>query len=140
MTAHTEEIASDLDRVIDGRRTPEQVLKSIVDGINTGNLEALMPLYEPEAAFATQPGNLSHGLAGVRQALAGFVAMKGKLDLNVTTVLEVSDLALVTTAWSFVGTGPDGKPVKLAAKSADVLRRQADGSWRFVIDNPWGTD
>ena len=66
--------------------------------------------------------------------------MKGKLDLNVTRVLEVSDLALVTTAWSFVGTGPDGDAVKLAAKSADVLRRQADGSWRFVIDNPWGTD
>jgi len=36
--------------------------------------------------------------------------------------------------------GPDGKPVTLAAKSADVLRRQADGTWRFVIDNPWGTD
>ena len=27
--------------------TPEQVLKSIVDGINTGNLDALMTLYEP---------------------------------------------------------------------------------------------
>ena len=36
--------------------TPEQVLKSIVDGINTGNLDALMSLYEPEAAFASQPG------------------------------------------------------------------------------------
>jgi hypothetical protein len=34
--------------------TPEQVLKSIVDGINTGNLDALIPLYEPEAAFAAQ--------------------------------------------------------------------------------------
>jgi uncharacterized protein (TIGR02246 family) len=115
-------------------------VRSRIDGINTGHLDALMPLYEPEAAFATQPGSLSHGLPGVREALAGFIAMKGKLDLKVTRVLEASDLALVTTVWSFTGTGPDGEPVKLATKSADVLRRQADGSWRFVIDNPWGTD
>jgi ketosteroid isomerase-like protein len=66
--------------------------------------------------------------------------MKGKLDLRVTRVLEASDLALVATVWSFAGTDPAGEPVKLAAKSADVLRRQADGTWRLVIDNPWGTD
>lgn len=120
--------------------TPEEVLKSIVDGINAGNLEAVMPLYETGAAFAAQPGSLSHGLPGIREAVAGFLAMKGKLDLQVTRVLEASDLALVIGAWSFTGTGPDGKPVTLSAKSADVLRRQADGTWRFVIDNPWGTD
>jgi ketosteroid isomerase-like protein len=105
------------------RGTPEEVLKSIVDGINTGNLDSLMPLYEPQAAFATQPGSLTHGLAGVSESLAGFIAMKGKLDLKVTRVLEASDLALVTAVWSFTGTGPDGEPVNLAAKSADVLRR-----------------
>jgi hypothetical protein len=35
-----------------------------------------------------------------------------------------------------------GNPVNIAAKkSTEVLRRQqADGTWRFVIDNPWGTD
>jgi ketosteroid isomerase-like protein len=120
--------------------TPEQVLKSIVDGINTGNLDALMPLYEPGAAFATQPGSLSHGLPGIRESLAGFIGMKGTLDLNVTRVLQASDLALVVGVWSFVGTGPDGGPVKLTGHNADVLRRQPDGSWRFVIDNPWGTD
>jgi uncharacterized protein (TIGR02246 family) len=121
-------------------RTPEQVLQSIVDGINTGNLDALMPLYERDAVFAAQPGTLLKGLAGVREGLAGFIAMKGKLDLKVTRVLEGGDLALVLGVWSFSGTGPDGKPVNLASKSADVLRRQADGSWRFVIDNPWGTE
>ena len=120
--------------------TPEQVLETIVDGINTGNLDALMPLYESGAAFATQPGSLAHGGPGVREALTGFISMKGKLDLEVTRVLEVDDLALVTGNWSFNGTGPDGEPVRLAANNADVLRRQADGSWRFVIDNPWGTD
>jgi uncharacterized protein (TIGR02246 family) len=122
------------------RETPEKVLEAIVEGINAGNIEALMTLYEDGAAFATQPGRLNHGLPGVREALKGFIAMQGKLDLKVTRMLEVGDLALVATVWSFDGTGPDGGAVKLAAKSADVLRRQADGSWRLVIDNPWGTD
>ncbi len=140
MTTRIHGMAPDQYRAAQGCATPEQVLESIVDGINTGNLDALMLLYEPGAAFAIQPGRLSHGLPGVREALAGFVAMKGTLHLNVTRVLEASDLALVTTAWSYAGIGPDGEPVKLAAQSADVLRRQADGSWRFVIDNPWGTD
>jgi len=120
--------------------TPEKVLESIVTGINTGDLESLMPLYEREAAFAAEPGNLAHGAPGVGEALTGFISMNGELDLEVTRVLEVDDLALVVGEWSFNGTGPDGEPVRLAARNADVLRRQADGSWRFVIDNPWGTD
>jgi len=120
--------------------TPERVLEAIVTGINTGDLDSLMPLYESRAAFAMQPGSLAPGAPGIREALTGFISMNGTLDLEVTRVLEVDDLALVIGAWSFEGTGPDGEPVQLAARNADVLRRQADGTWRFVIDNPWGTD
>ena len=79
-------------------------------------------------------------LPGVSEALTGFISMNGELDLEVTRVLEVDDLALVLGVWSFEGTRPDGEPVRLASRNADVLRRQSDGTWRFVIDNPWGTD
>ena len=120
--------------------TPEQVLQAVVEGINTANYDLLLSLYEPGAAFATRPGNLVHGLGGICEALDAFIALHGKLDLEVTRVLVVDDLALVVGAWTFNGTAPDGAPVKLAAKNADVLRRQDDGSWRFVIDNPWGAD
>jgi ketosteroid isomerase-like protein len=137
MTSH---IAVDLDPAVQGLATPEQVLKSIVDGINARNLDALMPLYEPHAAFAAQPGSLAHGLSGVRASLAAFTAMNGTLDLEVTRALQADDLALVVGVWSFTGMGPDGEPVTLTGRNADVLRRQPDGSWRFVIDNPWGTD
>jgi uncharacterized protein (TIGR02246 family) len=139
MTAQIVE-TPDHSRALKGQRTPEQVLATIVEGINTGNLDALMSLYEPDAAFAAQPGNLARGPQGVRSSLAAFVAMQGTLDLTVTRVLEAGDLALVVGLWSFVATNPDGEPVTLTGRNADVLRRQPDGAWRFVIDNPWGID
>jgi ketosteroid isomerase-like protein len=120
--------------------TPEEVLKSVVEGINTGDLEFLMTLYEPLACFASKPGQIAKSPNGIRESLRGFIDMSGKLDLRVKRVLKASDLALVTTEWSFSGTGSDGKHVDITSKSADVLRQQPDGSWRFVIDNPWGTD
>lgn len=122
--------------------TPEEVLNSVVEGINTGNLDSLMMLYETDACFATQPGQLAKSPETIRQSLRGFTDIKdGKFDLKVKRVLQASDLALVISEWSFTGTGPDGNPVNIAAKkSTEVLRQQADGTWRFVIDNPWGTD
>jgi uncharacterized protein (TIGR02246 family) len=120
--------------------TPEEVLNSIVVGINTGDLDSLMKLYEPDACFASEPGQIAKSPDSVRQCLRSFIDLKRKLDLKVKRVLQASDLALVTTEWSYSGTGPDGNLVNMAAKSADVLRRQEDGTWRFVIDNPWGTD
>src|SRR5688572_17957260 len=109
----TTQVATDVNRAVQGRATPKQVLESVVDGINTRNLDALMRLYEPHAAFAAQPGSLAHGLSGVRTSLAAFTGMNGTLDLEATRVLEVDDLALVVGAWSYTGTGPDGEPVTL---------------------------
>jgi uncharacterized protein (TIGR02246 family) len=123
-----------------GNKTPEEVLDSITKGINAGNLESLMTLYESQACFATQPGKLAETPDGIRESLRNFIDMKGKLELKVKRVLRASDLVLVITEWSFNGTGSDGKPVHITSKSADVLRQQPDGTWRFVIDNPWGTD
>ena len=57
--------------------TPEQVLESIVTGINSGDLESLMPLYESDAAFVSEPGTLAHGAPGVSEALSGFISMNG---------------------------------------------------------------
>lgn len=120
--------------------TPEGVLNSVVEGINNGDLDSLMKLYEPNACFASEPGQLAKSPESISQCLRAFIDLKGELKLTVKRVLQTSDLALVTTEWSVNGNGPDGNPVYMAAKSADVLRRQPDSTWKFVIDNPWGTD
>ena len=120
--------------------TPEEVFRSVTECINTGNLDSLTMLYESDACFASQPGQFIKGREGIRQSIEGFVSMRGKLESKIKRVFQTSDLALVISEWSFSGTGPDGNPVNLASIATDVLRQQSDGTWRVIIDNPWGTD
>jgi ketosteroid isomerase-like protein len=49
-------------------------------------------------------------------------------------------LALTGLKWSATGTDPEGKPVALSGNSTEVVRRQSDGTWLFVIDNPRGAE
>jgi ketosteroid isomerase-like protein len=36
------------------------------------------------------------------------------------------------------GTDADGEPVEMSGQGQEVVRLQSDGTWKFVIDNPWG--
>jgi ketosteroid isomerase-like protein len=103
-----------------------------------GDIDGLMELYESDAALIAQPGSVEHGSEQVRAALQGFLALKGRITLNTKLVFAVGDLAYLSNTWSLNGTGPDGNPVTLGATTAEVARRQADGTWRYVIDNAWG--
>jgi hypothetical protein len=64
------------------KMTPEEVLNSVTEGINAGNLDSLMTLYEPLACFASQPGKLAKTPEGIRESLRSFIDMNGKLDLG----------------------------------------------------------
>jgi ketosteroid isomerase-like protein len=66
-------------------------------------------------------------------------AMKPKFRIKVTGVQSADgNIALTQAKWSVNGTDADGKPVTMSGRSAEVVRRQADGTWLFVIDNPRG--
>ena len=103
--------------------TPEEVLHSVAECINSGNLDSLMMLYESDACFSPQPGQFIKGREGIRQSLQEFVDMRGKLESKIKRVFQTSNLALVISEWSFSGTGPDGNPVNLSSTATDVLRQ-----------------
>jgi len=118
--------------------TPEQIHRLFEEAFNAGDLDSLMELYEPDAALIAQPGSVAHGSDQARAALQGFLALKGRITLDTKLVVTVADLTYLSNTWSLSGTGPDGSPVVLGATTAEVARRQADGTWLYVIDNAWG--
>jgi uncharacterized protein (TIGR02246 family) len=121
-------------------KAPADLLYLQVEEFNRGNVSFLMTLYEKDACFASNPGQVVQGLESIRRSLQGFIDMKVKLEARVRRVIQAGNLALLTTEWSIVGTEPDGKPINLNGRGTVVLRSQFDGSWLMVIENPWGTD
>jgi uncharacterized protein (TIGR02246 family) len=118
-------------------REPKDVQHEFIQAFNAGNLAGLLALYEPGASFVPQPGQVVTGTNAIREVLGGFLAMKGTLALNKQTVVPAGDVALLHGEWTLRSTSPDGKPVETAMRSSEVVRRQPDGTWRYVVDNPY---
>ena len=57
--------------------TPEQIHRLFEEAFNAGDLDALMELYETDAALIAQPGSIASGGEQARAALQGFLALKG---------------------------------------------------------------
>jgi ketosteroid isomerase-like protein len=88
--------------------------------------------------MVVQPGTLARGSTQLREALAGFIALKPTLRSEAREVIEAGDVAPYVGRWNLRGTDPAGKAIVMAGESADILRRQGDGRWLIAVDNPWG--
>jgi uncharacterized protein (TIGR02246 family) len=120
-------------------RKPEECDTILVDALNKGDLETAIALYEPSARFVQESGEVVTGHPAIREEMKRFLALKPKFTINVTGVQSADgNIALTQARWSVSGTDADGKPVTMSGRSAEVVRRQADGTWKFLIDNPRG--
>jgi uncharacterized protein (TIGR02246 family) len=118
--------------------TPEGLDELFAQAFSSGDVDALIALFEPEANYHPEPGQVVTGTQAIREAVSGFLALHPKLALETKILSQTSDIALITANWHLTGTGPDGNPVDMRGQSVAVLRLQPDGTWRFVIDNPFG--
>ena len=119
-------------------RTPEDCDRLFAERVNAGDVDGVARLYEPRATLVQQDGSAATGAGAIRDALAGFAALKPRLTMNVTRVVKSGDdLAVLYNDWTLVGTGPDGKPLEMTGKAIEVVRRQRDGTWLFAVDDPF---
>jgi uncharacterized protein (TIGR02246 family) len=122
-------------------RKPEECDLLLMEAANAGDIEAAVALYEPNACFVQDSGEVVTGHAVIRELMKGFLALKPRFTMKVDAVQNGDGtLALTRSTWTLTGTDPEGKPVTMSGRSAEVVRRQSDGTWKFVIDNPHGSE
>ena len=84
--------------------------------------------------------NSARMISQLNEALPLCVAFAGVLlAIAFRPVFVGGDTAQIVLDWSIDGTGPDGEIVHMHGTASDIMRRGADGFWRYIIDNNQGT-
>ena len=110
-------------------QTPEDLTRLFVDRANAGDAAGIAELYEPDAVMAYPPGGQTVGRRAIAQLWEKVLAHKPRFSYEQPLPTLISgDIALTTTP------AKDGAGIR-----AQVVRRQADGTWLRLIDQPEST-
>ena len=118
---------------------PEDVVPSLIERFKSGRVSEVMALFEPKAVFVANDGRTIAGHAEIAAKLERDIMLGLPVKTVVRHVFVANEIAQLVVDWSIDGTGSDGKDVHLGGTACDVVRRGADGFWRFIIDNNQGT-
>jgi len=118
--------------------SPEECDRLFVEHVNAGDLDALLSLYEPTCSMVRRDGGLARGHAEIREVLDRLIAMRARMSTEIVKVVAAGDdLAMVYNDWRLEAKRPDGQPIEATGKAIEVVRRQPDGTWRFILDDPF---
>ena len=112
-------------------QSPQQLNELVAEALSRGDLDAALALYEPGAVLPNQAGELRTGTDAISQELAPFAAMKPDMKTRITKVIEAGDIAVVYNQWNMT------TPAQMSGRAVEVSRRQPDGTWLLVIDDPF---
>lgn len=107
-------------------RRPEDLTRLFVERANAGDAEGLAALYEEDAVMAYPPGQTTVGRAAIGELWASVLAHRPRFEPEAPLPTLISgDLALTSTP-----------PRDGSGARAQVVRRQPDGTWLRLLDQP----
>ena len=105
---------------------PEDLTRLFVERANDGDADGLAALYEENAVMAYPVGSHTVGREAIRELWAKILTNAPKFEPeNPLPTLISGDIALTSTP-----------PRDGSSARAQVVRRQADGTWLRLLDQP----
>ena len=126
-----ENMSKDQKEVID-------VIDRMTSALQDKDIEGIMSTYETNAIIVFEPEKPVSDPAAQRQMFNQMTAMNPRYESTGQEVFVNGDIAVHFTPWSMTGMAPDGTEIKQSGLSVAVLRRQPDGNWLMIFDNPHG--
>jgi len=116
--------------------SPEEIHRLFLHAFNLGDVEALIALYEPNAVYVIN-GQSVTGRESIREAFQSLLPTRGLMTLETrAVVVSQQGLAVLHGGW-VIEPLTGGAELATRGLSTEVVRKQQDGTWLFVIDIPY---
>jgi uncharacterized protein (TIGR02246 family) len=112
---------------------PQEIHRAVEEAFNAKDLDGLVALYEKDARMVAPDGSVVQGVDAIREQWQSFLAMNAQMKLRTRFAIEMDDIALLRN--DFTVESPD---LQMGSSTCEVVRRQPDGSWRYIVDHPFG--
>ncbi|GGA81594.1 YybH family protein [Puia dinghuensis] len=120
-------------------KRPEDAHTTLAAAFNTGDVATVMNMYDVSGIIVPQPGKPVSAVSGkekFEESIKAILSIKGKMEIKTVYCLQTGDIALGRSEWRIT----DGDEVKISAKGIEVMKQQADGNWKIVIDQAFGAE
>lgn len=114
----------------------EDAHATLAAAFNTGDVATVMSMYDVTGIIVPEPGKPVSGKEKFEEAIKAILSIKGKMKINTVYCLQTGSIAVGRSEWSIT----DGDQVKISAKGIEVMKQQADGTWKIVIDHAVGAE
>lgn len=113
--------------------SPVEICQLFQQFMAQGDIEPLLGLYDQQVAFVNEAGDVKCGIDALKEELAPIAAAKPQFDFEVRQIARSGDIALMHTWWTVSSVGRE----PFSVYAIEVARRQPDGSWRWLIGDPF---
>lgn len=120
------------------RTTPEGGARYFQNCVRNGDLAGAVSCFDEEAVYVLANGSIAKGTAEIRASLEMLCGMKPNLQAKRSVAYIAGELAAWVDEWRLQATLPDGTALDMTGVSSDILKRQPDGTWVYLVDNPYG--
>jgi ketosteroid isomerase-like protein len=107
------------------------------EALHAWDVDTIAALYASDALVLPPNSETKEGAAGVREFLAAFSSIPGlqvRAETPTVVVSKGGDLGYTLANLEITVDGADGEPVTAQERDFHLWKKQADGSWKVVID------
>ena len=112
----------------------EDAHATLAAAYNTGDLATVMSMYDLSGIIVPEPEKPVEGKEKFVEAIKAILSIKGKMEIKTVYCMQTGNIAVGRSEWNIT----DGNEVKVSAKGIEVMKQQADGTWKIVIDHAFG--